>query len=464
MKTTPRSTLPPILWVLALLAPSCGQRDPIFRPEDNIILPQGDIVVTASVSGAAISLDGQPTGLFTPDTLLGVPAGGHRVSVYRECHYPESDSITVRPGVVHTLHFDLLPIPNTGALAVAAPWPAIIVLDGTPTDSRAPDTLCVPPGDHVVTLDLPGFRSQPSSAVAVVVAGGLAGATFDLMVPKRVLCEDFSNYDCEPCPAADEALQRVIARENAAEPGRLVSLNPHMYWPNPADPMFRFNPTVNCSRKWTQTVAALPAIFVDGALVPGNPPSEGSMDERVRSRSMPVAPIAIGATGHLSGNSYHINVDVWGIEGQFPSPLQLTTCVVERSLTLASAPNGQLHYTNVLRAIVPAPTVTCPGGGLAGTSIALSVGEHQSFQFDYAVPGGLDPAQLAVIAFLQDLATKEVIQTGTTFDPATSATGSPSLSGASWIGSNPRMSRAVRVQPRINPTGRPDRLGRLVSR
>ena len=163
MKRTPHSTLPPILWVLTLLAPSCGQKDPIFRPEAQIILPQGDIVVTASVDGAAISLDGQPTGLFTPGTLLGVPAGGHRVSVYRKCHYPQSDSITVKPGVVHTLHFDVLPIPNTGALAVAAPWPAIIVLDGTPTDSKTPDTLCVPPGDHVVTLDFPGFRSQPPS-------------------------------------------------------------------------------------------------------------------------------------------------------------------------------------------------------------------------------------------------------------------------------------------------------------
>ena len=147
------------------------------------------------------------------------------------------------------------------------------------------------------------------------------------------------------------------------------------------------------------------------------------------------------------------------------SPLQLTTCVVERSITLASAPNGQLRYTNVLRAIIPTPTASCQsGGGVAGTSIVLSVGEHQTFQFDYAVPGGVDPAQLAVIAFLQDLATKEVIQTGTTFDPATSASGSQSVSGATWIGSNARTSSAVRVQPRMNPTGRPDRLGRLVSR
>jgi hypothetical protein len=229
--------------------------------------------------------------------------------------------------------------------------------------------------------------------------------------------------------------------------------------------MFRFNPPGNCSRKWTQSVAALPAIFVDGVLVPGNPPTEASMDELVRSRSMPTAPVAIGVAGHLTGSSYHITVDVRGVEGRFPSPLQLTTCVVERSVTLATAPNGQLRYTNVLRAIIPAPTASCQsGGGVAGTSIALSVGEHQRFEFDYTVPGGVDPAQLGVIAFLQDLATKEVVQTGTTFDPAISASGSRSLSVANWTSSNARTSSAPRVRSRTKPTGRPDRLGRLVSR
>ncbi|HKQ57696.1 MAG TPA: PEGA domain-containing protein [Candidatus Eisenbacteria bacterium] len=418
MKPVRRSTCLALLGLVGLLALSCGQKDPTFSPAALILLPQGDIVVTASVTGAAISLDGQPTGLFTPDTLLGVREGGHRVSVYRECHYPVSDSITVTPGAVLAMHFDVLPIPNTGALAVDAPWPAVIVLDGTPTDSYAPDTLCVPPGNHVVTLALPGFRSQPSSVPATVVGGGFASATFDLTVPKRVLCEDFSNYDCVPCPPAEEAMQRVIAGANGVEPGRLISINPHMYWPNPTDPLFRFNPPAHCSRKWTQSVVALPAIFVDGALAPGNPPSDTDIHTLVQARSMPTAPIAVGVTGSLVGSNYHITVDVWGVGAAVPSPLQLATCVVERSVTLATAPNGQLHYTNVLRAILPAPTVTCQaGGGVAGTAVSLAVGEHQTLQFDYAVPGGVDPAQLAVIAFLQDLSTKEVIQTGTTFDP-----------------------------------------------
>jgi hypothetical protein len=407
-----------LLCVVGLLTLSCGQKDPTFSPAALILLPQGDVVVTASVMGAAISLDGQPTGLFTPDTLLGVREGGHRVSVYRECHYAVSDSITVTPGAFLAMHFDVLPIANTGALEVTAPWPAVIVLDGTPTDSRAPDTLCVPPGNHTVSLALPGFRSNPPLHAASVVPGGFASARFDLTVPKRVLCEDFSNYDCVPCPPAEQAMRRVIASANAVDAGRLVSINPHMYWPNATDPLFRFNPTANCSRKWTQGVAALPAIFVDGALAPGNPPTDADIQNLVQARSMPTAPIAVGVTGNLVGSNYHITVDVWGVGAAIPSPLQLTTCIVERSVTLATAPNGQLDYINVLRAIVPAPTVTCQaGGGVAGTAVSLAAGERQTLQFDYTVPGGVDPAQLAVIAFLQDLTTKEVVQTGTTFDP-----------------------------------------------
>lgn len=456
----------PLLSCAALLVLSCGQKDPTFRPPDVITLLQGDVVVTTSVPGAAISLDGLPTGKSTPDTLRDIRSGGHRVSVYRGGYYAETDSITVLPKAVQVVHFDLRVIPGeTGDLAVTAPWPADILLDGTATGQTAPATLVgIEPRDHTVVLRLQGFRPEPSSATVTVVAREVASVAFDLVAPKHILCEDFSNYDCVPCPPVDAALQRVIGRTNLSQPGRLVSLNSHLYWPSNADPMFRFNPAANCSRKWTYGVNGMPAVYVDGALV--QDPNDANIDAVVQARSMATAPIAVGVTGQVSAGNYHITVDLWGVQAGFASPLQLTTCVVERHVTLEPpGPNGQARYFNVLRAIIPAPAATCPTGAAGGTSISLSAGQRQSFQFDYPVPGGVDPAQLAVIALVQDLGSKEVIQTGYTFEPTTAPAAGPRRAlRVTWTGAGARVSFRSARKAAFEPLGSPDRSGRPVTR
>jgi hypothetical protein len=58
-------------------------------------LPRGSIAVLSSPAGASISLDGDATGLTTPDTLEELAAGAHVVRVSLEGYRPSPESLIV---------------------------------------------------------------------------------------------------------------------------------------------------------------------------------------------------------------------------------------------------------------------------------------------------------------------------------------------------------------------------------
>ena len=155
-------------------------------------------------------------------------------------------------------------------------------------------------------------------------------------------------------------------------------------------------------------VLQLPTILVDGAVT--DPFDAGVMQRAIESRPE-VAPVAIRVQGSITGGAYDVVVDLWGVEAGLPEFL-LFTCVVETEVTLDPAgPNGQVHYQNVLREILPPPS----DGSLGGTLVnGLLNGERRRFELSYALPADdrYDPNFLAVIAFAQIPETGQVLQTG----------------------------------------------------
>ncbi|MGD8395147.1 MAG: PEGA domain-containing protein [Candidatus Eiseniibacteriota bacterium] len=390
---------------------ACGQEDPTFSPGGGGPVEQGVVIVTSTPPGATISVGDEDRGT-TPDTLT-VESGGYRVSVFLLGYFPASDTVMVETDSTRALHFDLALLPTTGSIAVTAPYPADVLLDGTPTGVTAPDTLeGVEPGRHTVRLVLPGFVPDPASVEVEVVTGEVVQTAFELAAPKIVLCEDFSNTGCAPCPAADHELQEVIA---AGPAGRILSLNPHVYWPFLGDPYYQFNPVSNGARREIYNVLTAPSIFVDGNRVLADPITDVAIQQLVDGRIGLEPPLAIGVRAQLTGNDYDVAVDVWGVGASIPAELLLFTCVVETETILdPPGPNGQSEYTNVLREILPPPA----GNELGGTPLSIAPGGNQRFTYRYVIPdGSIDPGHLAVIAFAQRPDTKEIIQTGTTIRP-----------------------------------------------
>jgi hypothetical protein len=415
--TALRRFVAPLALLVALLL-ACGQEDPSFRPENGGTVPKGSIAVLSSVPGAAIALDGEATGRVTPDTLSEVDEGTHVVRVFLAGFYPpDSQTVDVVADSVRTVEFDLVQIPVTGAIAVSAPFPAAILIDGAPTGLAAPATVeGLAPGEHAVTLALAGFRSDPDERRVTVVAGEVAVAEFDLLVPKIVVCEDFSNYACVPCPAADAALQTVLLDY---EDGRALSLNPHTNFPGIGDPYYQFNPNAANARIFLNQVSSAPRILVDGVAVPTGPPWEGPIRDAIEAQLAVPASLAIGVRAELGATEYRARVDVWAVAPDLPANLLLFTWVVERHVVLdPPGPNGQAEYHNVLRHLFPTPAPGSFGGEALG---ALAEGDQVTFEYVWPLPGSsVDPSELAIVAFAQENANGRggrVVQTGVSYWP-----------------------------------------------
>ncbi len=403
------------LWTAIAWIAGCGQSDPTFTPSGGSA-DLGRIIVTSSVTGAQISLDGNLTTSVTPDTLVDVAAGDHLISVFLPGYEAAETMITVEADTDVPVDFLLALIPEPGSIEVAltAPLavPATIVVDGVPTGQAAPGVVGgIQAGEHRVTVAAPGFATDPVEQLVTVLADQTVRAELTLWVERLVLCEDFSNSDCLPCPAADAALHRAL--EAASRAG--VAINPHGWWPGAADPMFQFNTDAHRGRVFYAGVQQLPSIFVDGDLVSAGTVTEADIADALAARPES-APIAIAVEGALGGSSYDVGVELWAVEASFPQALRLFTCIVETEVELdPPGSNGQVHYTNVLRHIMPAPTPN--SGEPGGQPVTLTVGESRRFDLTYDLPaGGLDPNHLAVIAFLQDDDSKVVVQVATNIE------------------------------------------------
>jgi len=104
---------------ITLVLSSCGRQAPFFAPDDT----PGFLVISSSLSGAAIWLDGNDTGKVTPDTLSALPPGEHivRLLLWGYTTTPDSFLVSVDAGSQNNLAFDLAP-------TVAGP-PKIVLLE-----------------------------------------------------------------------------------------------------------------------------------------------------------------------------------------------------------------------------------------------------------------------------------------------------------------------------------------------
>lgn len=122
----------------------------------------GDLRVKTHPPRALISLDGSPTGRRSPDTLLDVPAGSHRLELTVDGHRPWSGTVTVREGRTEDLLVKLQPLPvrELGSARIESEPPgAAISLDGVQLRQRTPaDLEYLAAGGIAVEIALPGHR------------------------------------------------------------------------------------------------------------------------------------------------------------------------------------------------------------------------------------------------------------------------------------------------------------------
>ncbi len=119
----------------------------------------GRIFVTSNPSGAAISLDGNPTGLFTPDTIQPVSAGEHTLTFSLNSYRDTTITTNVTAGDLTQESVDLTFYEPRGSISLdSEPQGARIFMNGENTGLLTPNILTkLEAGEYVIKLQLDSF-------------------------------------------------------------------------------------------------------------------------------------------------------------------------------------------------------------------------------------------------------------------------------------------------------------------
>ena len=218
-------------------------------------------------------------------------------------------------------------------------------------------------------------------------------------VRRIVLMEVATNSGCGNCAVSNEIMNNFY-KENF---GGVISLRYHAAWPDISDPMYADNPADNDARTGYYGVTYTPQYFIDG-VSKGSADDEERMLDEMQSDMAKESPIWIDIYSDISSDSVKFTVSVKPFANLYIPGLKLRTAIIERLKHYDTPPgsNGETDFPDVMRKLLP---------DFNGVSLpALSLGDTLAFSFTYPVSSNWNWKDLAVIAWVQNDSTKEVLQ------------------------------------------------------
>jgi len=232
----------------------------------------------------------------------------------------------------------------------------------------------------------------------LVVFAISAGSVFS-QSQRLVLAEEFTNASCGPCAGQNPAFDALLQQNT----DKITSIKYHMSWPG-VDPMYTHNPGDNNARKNLYGINSVPHVQMDGNLWNGMP--SGVTQNRINTAAAIPSPFDMQVQYELSEDESKINVIAYVTATQNVSGnLKLFLVVIEKHIHFTSPPgyNGEKDFYNVMKKILPART---------GLKLETSIdsGEYFIAESSWELANVYNNDELSVVAFIQDMSTKEVFQ------------------------------------------------------
>lgn len=223
---------------------------------------------------------------------------------------------------------------------------------------------------------------------------------------KVVLLEDFANVSCVPCVTSNQVIENLIHGSYAK---KIAVVKFPIYWPSPYDPFYLANKPACDARINYYNVRNAPTIILDGT---SSPSSSGDsieiktlIDEKLTH--IPRFSITVNKSFYDSSLVVNVSVQAIGLAGINLNDLVLKTIIIENDIEFDEAPgsNGEKVFYNVLRKILP----TDDGYSFAGKS---TLQQPITLNWNADLLSDWNPDNLHVVAFIQNIQTKEVLQAG----------------------------------------------------
>ena len=232
----------------------------------------------------------------------------------------------------------------------------------------------------------------------------LAVATSLAQSQRFAFFEHFTQASCGPCATQNPVFEEVRA-QNLSSTHHLAY---HTSWPG-TDPMNAINPGDVQTRVDYYGVTGVPRMHMLGGIWSGGPAAvSGDLINGVATS----APLRIKINDEVSADGEH-TVSLSMIEsGDITGGnLRLRVAVVEALIEYSSPPgsNGERDFPNVFREML-----TASGGDAYSPA---GQGSEQTFSYSYTEKAEYNSEELYILAWLQDDASQEVINSGSSLDP-----------------------------------------------
>jgi hypothetical protein len=226
--------------------------------------------------------------------------------------------------------------------------------------------------------------------------------------PRMILAEEFTQASCGPC-AQQNPFFNSLCDGNS---DKIIGLHYQVSWPG-VDPMNAENATQVASRVSYYGVGSVPYAFMDGVAQAGSSYTGAPYNwtqTAIDNEFAVTSPFTLAVSHTISSayDSIFISITITAAQNysQTSTPI-LQVAVVERDILFTAAPgsNGETDFHWVMRRMLPSPS---------GTQLATSWTNGQTQTLNMSAPLAWylrNVNQIGVVAFIQNNATKSVLQT-----------------------------------------------------
>ena len=227
---------------------------------------------------------------------------------------------------------------------------------------------------------------------------------------KYVLIEHFTNSKCPPCASKNPVFYSLIGQTQYADDVHHVSVHP--MFPYPECVFYQANTIENSAWTALYPVQGTPSIVINGTLQ--NPATPLLAEAKLQTFLNQTSPLNLQVTESGPSNARVVNIKANAL-GNIPAGnYKIFAAIVEKTVN-QQTPNGETVHRNVFRKMLTAVSGDAFTPPTAGTS--------SEFNFEYSVAGNWNADEVYVLAFVKEVDTKQILNSGTRFDPVLSGTG-----------------------------------------
>lgn len=231
-------------------------------------------------------------------------------------------------------------------------------------------------------------------------------------VKRYVLIEHFTNSRCSICASKNPDFYTLIGQPQYAPEVHHLSVHPQYPYINCE--FYQANTTDNTARASLYGIQGTPRVALNGTLIAASTTllSQATLNSYLGQTS----PLHLQVTEGGSGSARNVSVLARSV-GTVPTGAYRMYIVIAEKLITKTTPNGEKEHHDVLRDIIISSDFT---PAASGSTVEITA--------SYTPNAAWNASELYAIAFVQNTMTKEVLNSGTRFDPAFSATEEPAIS------------------------------------